>query len=346
MRVCSIFLCLLIPAALWAERLTIAGAAAFEEGARFAGVEISDNQELRLLSFADKNLALRNPAISKGISLSKAQSITDGDTLTEWNFGGDPEVLGNDIVIDLRSNRIVQSVRIIPGGKLGNERPDWFIKGYRIDAAAEERPGDWQVVAQRLSNNERFVDTTLDGSWFEFNNGTPVAVLARFVRITVTRQDLPNRLVIGDVEIYGTGFEASGEYLSGTIDLENETNLGLIAWRAQLPKGTEIFLDVRVRTPSGIWPVWADAFTLALSDSAAYLVPPAEPASMLRVSRPLPNLRSIRFTHVGTIRAELRFSFDRAIGRGSGPSQSRTCRPARSTELRSRYRCVCRGLWG
>ena len=229
-----------------ADQWVTSGAEDFARGS-LEGVEISAAGKLRLTSFEGVNLALGMAAISGGRKLTSTSSVTDGDLSTEWKFEGEAQVLGRSIEIDLGGNRLVNGVRILPGGKLGEQNPQFYLKGYRIDVAEADAPDLWIPVAQDLLNQNRTIDTTLDNTWMELEEGAPKPVVARFVRITVTRQDLPNWVIVGEVEVYGTGFKSAGEFASPRYEVGSEiasANLGALFWRAEAPPGTKLSWQV------------------------------------------------------------------------------------------------------
>jgi hypothetical protein len=60
-------------------------------------------------------------------------------------------VLGEWVRVDLGGDRGVTRVRILPG-KTFDVRPLFYLKGYRIEVAAEDTPDDWVLVAQQIDN--------------------------------------------------------------------------------------------------------------------------------------------------------------------------------------------------
>ena len=236
------------------------------------GVEVSAAGKLRLTSYDGVNLALEMAARSGSQELTRSFSITDGDLYSEWKFDGEPRVMGRSMEIDLGGNRLVTRVRILPGSRLGELNPLFFLRGYRIDVAAASAPDLWIPVAQSLLNHNRFIDTTLDNTWMEFEQGEPRPVRARYVRITVTREDLPNWVIVGEVEVYGTGFNSAGEYTSPPYEVGSEiagANLGTLFWRAVLPPGTKLSWQIYSSRMLDTQPEWEEIPIIEAGDGTA-----------------------------------------------------------------------------
>jgi hypothetical protein len=90
------------------------------------GTQLDSSGHLALSSFAGANLALGAGAVAGENALTGSRSLTDGD-------------------------RGVTRVRILPG-KTFDVRPLFYLKGYRIEVAAEDTPDDWVLVAQQIDN--------------------------------------------------------------------------------------------------------------------------------------------------------------------------------------------------
>ena len=242
----------------------------FTTGAEFGqgeleGLEVTDDGILRLTSFAGINFALDARAESEGARIRGDDRITDGDANTEWDFDSDPQVVGKTMDIDLGGNRLIDQVRILPGADVGAQRPEFFVKGYRVDVAPEAAPDAFVPVAQNFLNPIPLIDTTADGTWLRYQDGQPVPVLGRYIRITITRQDLPNWVVIGDVEVFGTGFQANGEYLSPIWDLGDRMNVGAGFFEAEAPPGTRLRLQFRAAVAEDDLPLWSSHSTSRLT---------------------------------------------------------------------------------
>ena len=220
------------------------------------GLEVTERGMLRLTSFEGVNFALGTEAFSDGTILPRGSEITDGNLATEWDFDEDPKVVGKTIDIDLGGNRLVNQVRVLPGSGVGADNPEYFVKGYRFEVAPEEAPDAFTVVAQNFVNQFPRIDTTADGTWLRYVEGAPVAALGRYVRVTITRQDLPNWVIIGDIEVFGTGFQARGEYLSPVHKFADLVNVGVGFFEAKASPGTRLRMQFRGSIIEGGYPSW------------------------------------------------------------------------------------------
>ncbi len=238
-----------------AQEWLSAGEEGFLPG-KLDGLEVTNEGGLRLTSFVGVNFALGIEAYSDGKALGI--EVTDGNLATEWDFDEDPKVVGKTIDIDLGGNRLVDQVRILPGSGVGADNPEFFVKGYRVEVAPDEAPDAFVAVAQSFVNRFPLIDTTADGTWLRYADGAPVAALGRYVRVTITRQDLPNRVIIGDVEVFGTGFQARGQYLSAVHDFGDRVNVGAGFFQAETPPGTRLRLQFRAGVYQDDLPAWDD----------------------------------------------------------------------------------------
>ena len=238
---------------------------------------------MSLASFRGVNLALDAPASSGPNTLSGRRSVTDGNTDTEWRFENEVEVLGKWIRLDLGGDRGVSQVRLLPGKTL-TQRPLFFVKGYRLEVAREDTPDDWILVAQQAENTRPTVDTSVDSTWIETRaDGGPLPVLGRFVRLRLTREDPPNWVSIGEVEVFGEGFRAEGTFESEVFDAGQSVNFGKVWFAGQTPPGTLLRVQFRTSADGEAWPEWhrVVAWDLAkVGDGVALTAP--EPARFLQ----------------------------------------------------------------
>ena len=258
------------------------GADSFVNGL-FAGTEIDSMGQVSLASFRGVNLALDAPASSGPNTLSGRRSVTDGDTDTEWRFDNEVEVLGKWIRLDLGGDRGVSQVRLLPG-KTVTQRPLFFVKGYRLEVAREATPDDWILVAQQAENTRPIVDTSVDSTWIETRaDGGALPVLGRFVRLRLTREDPPNWVSIGEVEVFGEGFRAEGTFESEVFDAGQPVNFGKAWFAGQTPPGTVLQVQFRTSTDGEAWPEWhrVPAWDLAAVGDGVALTAP-EPARFLQ----------------------------------------------------------------
>ncbi len=258
------------------------GADSFAAGT-FAGTELDSLGRVSLASFRGVNLALEAVASSGPNTLSGRRSVTDGDTGTEWRFDNEVEVLGKWIRLDLGGDRGVRQVRLLPG-KTVDQRPLFFVKGYRLEVAREATPDDWVLVAQQAENTRPTVDTSVDSTWIETRaDGGPLPVLGRFVRLRLTREDPPNWVSIGEVEVFGEGFRAEGAFESAVFDAGQPVNLGQVWFAGQTPPGTALRVQFRTSVDGAAWPAWhrVPAWDLANVGAGVALTEP-EPARFVQ----------------------------------------------------------------
>ena len=249
----------------------------------FAGTEIDSLGQVSLASFRGVNLALDAPASSGPNTLSGRRSVTDGNADTEWRFDNEVEVLGKWIRLDLGGDRGVSQVRLLPG-KTVTQRPLFFVKGYRLEVAREATPDDWILVAQQAENTRPTVDTSADSTWIETRaDGGPLPVLGRFVRLRLTREDPPNWVSIGEVEVFGEGFRAEGTFESAVFDAGQPVNFGKVWFAGQTPLGTALRVQFRTSVDGETWPEWhqVSAWDLAKVGEGVELTEP-EPAQFLQ----------------------------------------------------------------
>ena len=258
------------------------GADSFSSGL-FAGAEIDSAGQVSLASFRGINLALDAVASSGPNTLSGRRSVTDGNADTEWRFDNEVEVLGKWIRIDLGGDRGVSQVRLLPG-KTVTQRPLFFVKGYRLEVAREAMPDDWVLVAQQAENTRPTVDTSADSTWIETGvDGGPLPVLGRFVRLRLTREDPPNWVSIGEVEVFGEGFRAEGAFESEVFDAGQPVNFGKVWFAGETPPGTILRVQFRTSADGEAWPEWhrVSAWDLAEVGAGVALTEP-EPAQFVQ----------------------------------------------------------------
>ena len=258
------------------------GADSFSSGL-FAGTEIDSLERVSLASFRGVNLALDAVASSGPNTLRGSRSVTDGNADTEWRFDNEVEVLGKWIRLDLGGDRGVGQVRLLPG-KTVTQRPLFFVKGYRLEVAREATPDDWILVAQQAENTRPTVDTSVDSTWIETSaDGGALPVLGRFVRLRLTREDPPNWVSIGEVEVFGEGFRSEGTFESEVFDAGQPVNFGKVWFAGQTPPGTILRVQFRTSADGEAWPEWhrVPAWDLAAVGDGVALTEP-EPARFLQ----------------------------------------------------------------
>ena len=252
-------------------------------GGTFFGTKVDSAGNLALASFEGANMAFGAPAVSGENTLSSRRSVTDGDAQSEWRFNNRAEVLGEWIRVDLGGDRGVSRVRVLPGRTV-EQRPTFFLKGYRVDLAREAAPDDWILVAQRVENPHPEVDTTADSTWIETDAaGAPLPVLGRFVRLRVVSEDPPNWVSIGEIEVYGEGFRAAGNYQSAVFDAGQPVNFGQARFAGETPEGTDLQVQFRAAADTAAWTAWHRVTSRTLAQGREGVpIEGAEPARFLQ----------------------------------------------------------------
>lgn len=271
-------------------------------GGLFEGTEIDSTGRVSLASFRGVNLALDAVAASGPNTLSGRRSVTDGNPDTEWRFDNEVEVLGKWIRIDLGGDRGVSQVRLLPG-KTVTQRPLFFVKGYRIEVAREATPDDWVLVAQQAENTRPTVDTSVDATWIETSaDGGVLPVLGRFVRLRLTREDPPNWVSIGEVEVFGEGFRAEGTFESVVFDAGQPVNFGQVRFAGQTRPGTRLRVQFRTSADGEAWPEWhrVPAWDLAEVGAGVALTEP-EPARFLQYRAVMETRDPLRAPRLGQV---------------------------------------------
>ena len=188
--------------------------------------ELSEEKNIALGKSVKDDFGLRVP-------------LTDGKTdliVSEW-ISNTPNVFGRNFVVDLGQNRAITKVRVLPGQTALNQ-PEYFVRGYRIEAAHENSRDVWRLLAERPKHFNLVLDTEADSSWKVINDDGLISFReARYVRLTITRQDRSNWVAIGDIEVFGTGFHSDGD-IEFSFDTQDPVNVGRIYWEANLPDGT------------------------------------------------------------------------------------------------------------
>ncbi|MEW6752012.1 MAG: discoidin domain-containing protein [Candidatus Latescibacterota bacterium] len=261
----------------------------------FTGTQVDSLGQLTLGSFRGANLALGSVAVSGENTLTGSRSVTDGNPATEWRFSEKAEVLGQWIRLDLGGDRGVTQLRVLPGKTYGL-RPRFYLKGYRLEVAAEDTPDDWVLVAQQIDNTRDTIDTTVDATWIDWQaEGSPRPVLGRYVRLRVMREDPPNWVSIGEVEVYGQGYRAAGTFASPVFDAGQPVNFGVARFAGAAPARTGLTVQFRTSADSVSWQPWhrLPAWTLADGEAGRPLEEP-EPARYLQYQVSLETFQPLR----------------------------------------------------
>jgi len=222
---------------------TLAGAADFAPAA-LAEVQVQPDGLLILAPLAEEtNLALGRLVLDE---YGKKVPLSDGSVAiggSEW-ISGTPNVFGRTFTVDLGMDRAISRVRVVPGGT-AQIQPEYFIRGYRLEASTQRQPEKWLLLAEQRANFRPTVDTTFDSTWSIVDElGKPVPRRGRYVKLTLIRQDRSNWVSLGDIEIYGAGYERQGQ-LTGELGFPGPVNAGRLSWQAGTPAGTQVRVLVR-----------------------------------------------------------------------------------------------------
>lgn len=175
----------------------------------------------------DRNLALGQIAVDE---YDKTVPLTDGDVSlgSEW-ISGTPNVFGLFFTVDLGVDRAIQRVHV-RAGATALSQPEYFVRGYRIQAARAATPQLWHQLSEERDNRVLNFDTEADATWSVVReDGSPIGFQGRFVRLTVIRQDRSNWITLGEIEVFGTGYESKG-WIEDVFTSDREVNVGRVRW--------------------------------------------------------------------------------------------------------------------
>lgn len=209
-------------------------------------VQVHPDGLLTLAPLAEgENLALGHPVLDE---YGKEVPLSDGSVAlggSEW-ISGTPNVFGRTFTADLGMDRAISRVKILPGGT-AELQPEYFIRGYRLEAATQRQPEIWHRLAEQRANYQLTVDTSSDSTWTTVDeSGKPVPRLGRYVKLTIIRQDRSNWVSLGDIEVYGTGYGSEGQF-TGELESPGPVNIGQLRWRGELPAGTQVHILARAQ---------------------------------------------------------------------------------------------------
>lgn len=230
--------CWVLPCGAELRTKTLADADDFAQ-AVLAGVQLQSGGPLTLAPLEEgANLALGQRVLDE---YGKKVPLSDGSVAvggSEW-ISGTPNVFGRTFTVDLGMDRALSRVRILPGGT-AEFQPEYFIRGYRLEASTQRQPEIWHRLAEQRANFQLTVDTSSDSTWSTVDeSGRPVPRLGRYVKLTLIRQDRSNWVSLGDIEVYGTGFDSEG-HLTGKLDFPGPVNIGQLRWQGETPAGTQL----------------------------------------------------------------------------------------------------------
>jgi hypothetical protein len=204
----------------------------------------------------DENLALGRKTVDE---FGKGVPLSDGSVAlvrSEW-ISGVPNVFDRNFTVDLGLDRAINRVRVLAGETALNQ-PEYFMRGYRFEAATQNAPQVWQVLAEEPANFVLNVDTRRDSTWAAVDEqGAAIPRLGRFVRLTLIRQDRSNWVAIGEIEVYGVGYASEGYIEDGFVP-STPVNVGRIRWQVERPPRTQIELQLRGISSGQETPVWEE----------------------------------------------------------------------------------------
>tara|TARA_B110000438_G_scaffold162526_1_gene155691 strand:- start:5754 stop:7406 length:1653 start_codon:yes stop_codon:yes gene_type:complete len=165
--------------------------------------------------------------------------LTDGDVslgVSEW-VSNNPNVFGRNFIVDLGQDRAITRVRVLPGQTAINQ-PEYFVRGYRLEAAGTNDSDLWRILAEARDNINLTIDTSTDSTWsVRDRDQNDVFRRGRFVRLTITRQDRSNWVALGEIEVFAVGYEIEG-LLTGQLSTSGPVNVGRVHWEVSVPEGT------------------------------------------------------------------------------------------------------------
>ena len=204
----------------------------------------------------DQNLALGRSTVNE---LDREVPLTDGSIeigQSEW-LSGTPHVFGRNFTVDLGMDRAITRVRIL-AGESAQRQTEYFVRGYRIEAATQNSPNTWRLLAEQKENFSLDIDTSADSVWSVLDaTGEALSRLGRFVRLTLIRQDRSNWVALGEIEVFGKGFAEKGR-IEGTWSSPEPVNPGRILWQVQTPLQTEVQVKFRGAEEGREPPEWEE----------------------------------------------------------------------------------------
>ena len=212
----------------------------------------------------DVNVALGRAVID---DFDKPVPLTDGAVdlvRSEW-ISGTNHVFDKQFTVDLGLDRAIKRVRVLAGQTALNQ-PEYFMRGYRLEAAAQATPQVWQLLAEQPDNFVLNVDTSADSTWAATDErGEAIPREGRFVRLTLIRQDRSNWVAIGEIEVFGVGYGSEG-FIEDSFAPPRPVNVGQIRWQADRPDRTGIELQVRGTPAEGVEEPWESVAAHAVGE--------------------------------------------------------------------------------
>ncbi len=230
-----IFFIFLIPRFIFSQDWTETNIDSFRTGPGIDSLNvtyISDDMDdgSIILAPASENFALGKTAWDSDDNTNNdANLVLDGSKLSPSFWASyTPFCVGTSITIDLEATRTVERVNIL--GSDFNPQV-LYIKGYSIYASLDNN--NYTRVAQNLNNTE----------WDVYEQFEPVT--ARYIRVTIEATDNQNWTIIGEIEVFGSGYASSGYYTSKIKDFGRKVNFGKATWLATIPDETQLTVQFR-----------------------------------------------------------------------------------------------------
>ena len=240
------------------------------------GVQVHPDSLVILASLiGEENLALGMTVLD---DFGRDVALSDGSIeapASEWN-SATPQVFGRSFTVDLGLDRAIHRVRVLAGETAVSIRPEYFMRGYRIEAASQIKRDSWRTLAEQRENFVLNVDTQKDSTWLNVDEGgAAIASLGRFVRLTLIRQDKSNWVVLGEMEVFGRGYGSKG-MVTGEFSAPEPVNIGKMRWQSQIPPQTQLGLQFRGNSGAAAGPGWDN---LPVYQTPGSLFSGAEPVS-------------------------------------------------------------------
>ncbi len=240
-------------------------AATTRENPNYIGYRLFRASLMQLLNVT----TLPETLVFKPSAAEQYESVTDGSVYTEWNSITN-EVAGRQLTIDLGQNRIIDRIVVRSGistkyttislqsraksVELIQRQGEGFLRSYVVSVAPEDPNtasgvGRFVTVLGSQENTSLDIDSDLDdGIWRLWErDGSRKNALGRFVQLAIIAGDRVNPVMLGEIEVYGVGFDTEGSYSSELLSAPSgePVNVGRIRWETNVPDGTDITFQFR-----------------------------------------------------------------------------------------------------
>ncbi len=186
---------------------------------------------IKLRRIEGENLALYKPAA--------VERLVDGDLTQGFDYQQDP--LGSTKEVDLVNTYRVNKLVLYTGGS----NPDDFVRKSPRGFAAEVSLDNYRYEEMNIIHEVGI--TNADNGGYEYAEVSFPPEMARYVRykITAARTYQPH---IGEMMVFGTGYNYTGEYVSPWLDLGSADaykNIDGIVWDGDVPEGTSVVVQTQ-----------------------------------------------------------------------------------------------------